>query len=188
MTDAGDLSARAAAGDAEAFDQLIRATKAGLYPFVRRYVGDPDEAYDLVQDAYAAAWLGIRRYDPARPFEAWLRTIALNKCRDWSRRRRVRRWLTWTADLDAPAAMAVPDGAPGAVEEHAAAQETRRLEAAIADLPAKLKEPLLLTAIEERSQAEAAAILGISVKTVETRVARARRRLAEALASLRPTG
>ncbi|WP_415492074.1 RNA polymerase sigma factor, partial [Brevundimonas diminuta] len=69
----------------------MRDTKAGLYRFVRRYVGDADETYDLVQEAYAAAWLAIRRYDPERSFEAWLRTIAINKCRDWSRRRKIRR-------------------------------------------------------------------------------------------------
>jgi RNA polymerase sigma-70 factor (ECF subfamily) len=52
------------------------------------------------------------------------------------------------------------------------------LQAAIAALPPKLKEPLLLTAIEERSQAEAAEILSLSVKAVEMRVARARQTLA----------
>jgi len=47
--------------------------------------------------------------------------------------------------------------------------------------PPHLKAPLLLTAIEGRSQAEAAGLLGVSVKTVETRVARARRKLYDAL-------
>ena len=52
-------------------------------------------------------------------------------------------------------------------------------------LPSRLKEPLLLTAIDEMSQAQAAAVLGVTVKTIETRVARARCRLAQALAPLR---
>jgi RNA polymerase sigma-70 factor (ECF subfamily) len=66
------LQARAASGDVAAFDALMRETKAGLYRFVRRYIGDSDEAYDLVQEAYAASWLAIGRYDPNRSFEAWL--------------------------------------------------------------------------------------------------------------------
>ena len=181
MIEADDLAARAAAGDSDAFDQLMQGTKAGLYRFVRRYAGDGEEAYDLVQEAYAAAWLSIRRYDPRRPFEAWLRTIALNKCRDWSRRRRVRYWLLGAADLAGSEALAVTDEALGAADQYELGQRLGRLEAAIADLPAQLKAPLLLTALEERSQAEAAAILGISVKAVETRVARARRKLAEVL-------
>lgn len=181
MTAEEDLPARAAAGDPEAFERLMLATKASLYWLVRRYVGDADEAYDLVQETYAAAWLAIRRFDPKRPFEAWLRTIALNKCRDWSRRRRVRHWLLGAADLADREALAVADEARGAAEQYELGQTLGRLEAAIADLPARLKAPLLLTALEERSQAEAAAILGVSVKAVETRVARARRKLAEAL-------
>ncbi|MEC8457329.1 MAG: sigma-70 family RNA polymerase sigma factor, partial [Pseudomonadota bacterium] len=101
------LETRAATGDPEAFGRLMQTTKDDLYRFVRRYVGDAEEAYDLIQDAYAAAWLAIRRYDPSRPFAAWLRTIAINKCRDWSRRRQVRRWLVNATPLDGLEAMRV---------------------------------------------------------------------------------
>lgn len=172
------LQSKAAAGDIGAFDALMRETKAGLYRFVRRYVGDAEEAYDLVQEAYAAAWSAIRRYDPTRSFEAWLRTIAINKCRDWSRRRRVRRLLMGGVDVHSTEALAIADGAIPPEDRHDADVMTRRLHVAIAALPSKLKEPLLLTAIEERSQAETAQILGLSVKAVEMRVARARQKLA----------
>ena len=84
------IEARAATGDRAAFTALMAATKADLYRFVRRYVGDESEAHDVLQESYASAWLALRRYDPARPFDVWLRSIALNKCRDWSRRRAVR--------------------------------------------------------------------------------------------------
>jgi RNA polymerase sigma factor (sigma-70 family) len=55
------------------------------------------------------------------------------------------------------------------------------LDRAIANLPAKLRAPLVLTAFDGCSHAEAAAILGVSVKTVEMCVYRARKKLAEAL-------
>lgn len=171
------MQVRAADGDVASFDALMRDTKAGLYRFVRRYVGDADESYDLVQEAYAAAWLAMRRYDPARPFEAWLRTIAINKCRDWSRRRRVRLFFGGS-DLESSEALEVVDSQASVEDRHVAADQTRRLHVAIAALPPKLKEPLLLTALEERSHAETAAILGLSTKAVETRVARARQMLA----------
>ncbi len=181
MSEREALQAKAADGDVAAFDALMRDTKTGLYRFVRRYVGDADESYDLVQEAYAAAWLAIRRYDPARPFEAWLRTIAINKCRDWSRRRSVRRLFFGETDLESSEALAVADGQASVEDRHDTADQARRLHAAIAALPAKLKEPLLLTAIEERSQAEAASILGVSAKAVEMRVGRARQMLARHL-------
>ena len=57
----------------------------------------------------------------------------------------------------------------------------RALDRAIALLPAKLKEPLILTVFEELSQQAAGEVLGVSAKTIETRVYRARRRLAELL-------
>lgn len=186
-----NLSARAAGGDREAFSALMRQTKTGLFRFVRRYVGEEQEAWDLLQETYAAAWINIRRYDPARPFEAWIRTIALNKCRDWSRRRFVRRLIRGDVDLFSPEAMAVANGEPSADEQIDAGDRLARLNAAISRLPPHLKAPLLLTAIEERSQAEAAGILGVSIKTVETRVARARRKLFDVLGepvAVRPAG
>jgi RNA polymerase sigma factor (sigma-70 family) len=175
------LQERAAHGDVVAFEALLRDTKAGLYRFVRRYVGDADETYDLVQEAYAAAWLAIRRYDPDRSFEAWLRTIAINKCRDWSRRRNIRRLFMGGADLQSSEALAVADEEARTEDFYDAAEQAQRLHVAIAALPPKLKEPLLLTAIEERTHAEAAEILGLSVKAVEMRVARARQKLAQQL-------
>ena len=169
---ADSVEVRAAQGDRAAFALLVETTKAGLYRFVRRYVGDADDAFDVVQEAYAAAWFAMGRYDPSRPFDTWLRTIAVNKCRDWGRRRSVRRMVRGVISLDAPEAMAVGDDTPG---QDAQLDDRRRLEAlnrALARLPATL---------EARPHAEIAVILGITPKAVETRIARARRFLAARL-------
>jgi len=177
-----DLSARAAGGDRAAFSELMRQTKTSLFRFVRRYVGDEQDAWDLLQDTYAAAWINIRRYDPVRPFEAWIRTIALNKCRDWSRRRAVRRVVRGVMGLDAPEASAVRMETPS---PEARLDDRRRAEAlpsALTRLPDGLKAPLLLATLEGRSHGEIAAILGVTTKAVETRIARARKRLAEDMA------
>ena len=80
------------------------------------------------------------------------------------------------------AAAEVPDPAPAAPDAISDREELERLWAAIADLPANLKEPLVLRTIEGLSQAETAEVLGISEKAVETRLYRARSRLA----ALRP--
>lgn len=183
MESSAELSALAAGGDRAAFSELMRQTKAALFRFVRRYVGDEQDAWDLLQDTYAAAWINISRYDPARPFEAWIRTIALNKCRDWSRRRFVRRLIWSRVELSSTEALAVPDGAEPADARMEASARLSRLNDEMSRLPPHLKAPLLLTAIEGRSQAETAGILGISVKAVETRIARARRKLLDALSA-----
>jgi RNA polymerase sigma factor CnrH len=175
------IEVRAAGGDRAAFTALMTATKADLYRFVRRYVGDEAEAHDVLQEAYASAWLALRRYDPTRPFEVWLRSIALNKCRDWSRRRTVRRVVRGVMGLDAPEARAVGDETP---TPEARLDDRRRAEAlqrALSDLPDALKAPLLLATLEGWSHAEVAAILRITPKAVETRIARARKKLAAVL-------
>lgn len=181
MESPADLSTRAAGGDRAAFSELMRQTRTALFRFVRRYVGDEQDAWDLLQDTYAAAWINFHRYDPTRPFEAWIRTIALNKCRDWSRRGFVRRLIRGGIDLSSPEAMSVPDGAESAHDRMEAGDRLARLNTAMSRLPPHLKAPLLLTVIEGRSQAETAGLLGVSTKTVETRVARARRKLSDAL-------
>ncbi|QQQ18628.1 sigma-70 family RNA polymerase sigma factor [Brevundimonas vitis] len=182
MKDGDSIEARAAGGDAGAFGALMAATKGDLYRFVRRYVGDEAEAHDLLQETYTAAWLALRRYDPARPFEVWLRSIALNKCRDWSRRRAARRVVRGVMGLDAPEASAVRMETPS---PEARLDDRRRAEAlrsALTRLPDGLKAPLLLATLEGRSHGEIAAILGVTTKAVETRIARARKRLAEDMA------
>ena len=160
----------------------MTATKADLYRFIRRYVGAEAEAHDVLQEAYASAWLAMRRYDPARPFDVWLRSIALNKCRDWSRRRSVRRVVRGVMGLDAPEATAVGEDAPmpeARLDDQRRAQD---LQHALSELPDALKAPLLLATLEGRSHAEVASILGITPKAVETRIARARKKLVDALA------
>ena len=92
----GDLAARALAGEDRAFTLLIRRTKEPLYRFARRHIGDEDLAYDMVQQAFVAAWRSLRKYDPAYPFEAWMRTIVRNKCRDEQRKARVRLWINFS--------------------------------------------------------------------------------------------
>lgn len=175
----GELALRALRGEDHAFTQLMRRHKDGLYRFIRRYVGDGDGAYDVVQESFVAAWRNLARYDGTRPFGTWLRAIAMNKCRDRARRETVRRVIFGGRDGDE--ALSASDPAPGAEAVLIAAQKRTALDRAIAALPQKLKEPLILTAFEDLSHQAAAEVLGVSAKTIETRVYRARRRLAETL-------
>jgi len=140
------------------------------------------EAHDLLQETYVAAWLAVRRYDPTRPFDVWLRSIALNKCRDWSRRRAVRRVVRGVMGLDAPEATTVSDDTPTPEVRLDDLRRVADLKRALADLPDGLKAPLLLATLEGRSHAEIATILGVTPKAVETRIARARKKLSEVLA------
>lgn len=168
-------------GRQTAFTALMRRHKTWLYLFVRRHVAGPEDAYDVVQESFASCWSALRRYDPERPFDVWLRRIALNKCRDRGRREAVRRRAFSLVGLPPEAVEQVPDGAPGAEAASIGGEALARLNAAIASLPAKLREPLVLTALQGFSQREAADLLGVTPKVVEMRAYRARKHLADRL-------
>lgn len=171
------LVALALAGEEQAFTALMRRHKERVYRFIRSYVADADEAYDLTQETFAAAWAALSRFDAQRPFSAWVKRIALNKCRDWARRRAVRRFFFAAVSLDAsPDLPTAADSGDERLE-----RSLSRLDQAIAALPASLKEPLLLTAIGGMSHQEAANLLDLTPKAVETRVYRAKAALAQAL-------
>lgn len=174
------LIAAAIEGNDAAFGQLVARHKDWLHRFVRRYVGGAqDDAFDVAQEAFFAAWLALSRYDPAQPFEAWLRRIALNKCRDRARRNAVRSFLVRARVLEdgSEELPDAPDPAPGPEALTAAREELRQLEAALGRLPRGLMEPLLLTTLEGLSHQEAGELLGLNAKAVEMRVYRARERL-----------
>ena len=175
--DAG-LAIKARNGDKRAFTLLMQNTKQPLFRFVRRYVASDDDAYDIVQESYIAAWTALKRYDERRSFATWLRAIALNKCRDFGRRNAVRARLRLLFSFLLPT-----EEPPTATEADPKDDRLLRLDAAIAALPAFYKEPLLLTAISGLSQKDAASQLNTTVKAIEMRVRRARQRLQQELST-----
>jgi RNA polymerase sigma factor CnrH len=175
------LARQARDGDERAFAELVRRHKDPLYRLLRRYTGDPEDAYEAAHEAFIAAWSALPRYDPDRPFATWLRTIAINKARDRGRRALVRRLLFGAGRDDGGRSLEARDPAAPADEALVARHRTETLDRAIAALPPQLKAPLLLTAFDGLSHQEAASVLGVTPKTIEMRIYRARKSLAERL-------
>lgn len=174
-----ELAARALAGDQAAYGALMQRHRDAVWRLARGAIGDTDEAFDITQESFVAAFAALARYDGSRPFRAWIARITLNKCRDWARRRAVRRFFAFAKPMDDALDIATPDATPEeAARSH---QEVARINAAIATLPANLKDVLLLRTIEQMSQADTAQVLGVTQKTVETRLYRARAKLTEIL-------
>jgi len=178
--DDGELAALSLGGREAAYAEIMRRHRDGLYRLVLGNIADPEEALDLVQESFVAAHLALARYDATRSMRGWLSTIALNKCRDWRRRRAVRRLFAFALPLDASSAE-VPEDRALPDRQAADRAELQRTAAAIAELPDALREPLVLCTVEDMSQAEAASVLGITEKAVETRVRRARAKLSQRL-------
>jgi RNA polymerase sigma-70 factor (ECF subfamily) len=169
-----EIAAVAKQGDRSAFDALVNRHKAAIYRFVRRYIGHSDDAYDVLQDCFIASWQALPRYDTARPFLPWLRVIALNKCRDFARRQKVRRLFLRAFALEASEAQQISllSGEPDPKGDRLS-----RLDEAISRLDAFYKEPLLLITVSGLSHTEAANLLQTTPKAIEMRIYRARKRL-----------
>ena len=179
LTD-GELATLSIAGRQAAFAEILRRYRQPVFRLARACVGEPDEALDLVQETFVAAHQALSRYDTQRSMKAWLSAIAINKCRDWARKRAVRRFLSFAAPIDRQAEDVLDDQV--ATDETVAdRQELDRVTRAISTLPMNLREVLVLRTIEGLNQAEAGEVLGISQKAVETRLYRARAKLLERL-------
>ena len=171
----GELAALALAGRQAAYRELLGRYREPVFRLVRGSIGDSDAALDVTQEAFIAAFAALKSYDGTRPFRTWVSRIAINKCRDWARRRAVRRFFSFALPIEAAATIA--DESIPADQQLADRIELARVREAIAKLPPAIREPLILHTIEGLTQAETAEILGISEKAVETRIYRARKAL-----------
>ena len=175
----GELARLALAGREDGYRRLLERHRDAVFRLVRSLVGDSDAALDITQEAFVSGFAALKRYDPERPFRAWMSRIAVNKARDWARRRKVRNFFSRAADIDE--AITVADDAPISDTILFHRTELARAMKAIATLPHNLREVLVLRTIEDLPEADTATILGISGKAVETRLYRARKQLNEIL-------
>ncbi len=168
MSDDGAVIERVLGGDLEAFRLLVRKYEGRLHGFIANLVPDSHEVEDLAQEAFLAAYRRLGSYDPARAaFSTWLLTIARNKCLDARQRRRP-----------------VPlDGLPESAGEHppdrelAEAEWFRLLDAALDALPFEQKTVFVLAEVQDLSLEEVAAIEGVPLGTVKSRLGRAKEKL-----------
>ena len=166
-------------GDRGAFDRLLEQHTPRLFALANRMLGNVPDSEDAVQNALASAWLALSRFDPALCLGPWLATITINKCRDAIRSRRFAQMLSSGGD---DGTVLIADDTPDQEHQLHGRQLLAQVEREIVLLPSKLREPFVLVTFDNRSQAEAAAILDISEKAVETRIYRARQQLREKFA------
>ena len=173
-----DLCARAARGDRVAYGALMRTWQISLWRTARRYTGDEGEAEDLVQDVFVAFWRRLNEAGPPANVGSYLRRATVNACRDWSRRRAVRAFFFRAVPLDAAQhGQAVAAADKDQDQDQDQDQELSILDALIVALPAGLKEPLILCALEGLNHKQAGDVLGLSAKAIENRIGRAKAQL-----------
>jgi RNA polymerase sigma factor (sigma-70 family) len=173
-----ELVARVGERDPAAVRTLVARKLPRLLALATRLLGDRMEAEDVAQEAFVRVWKQAPRWRAGEArFDTWLHRVALNLCYD--RLRGHREELVDTVP-EAPD----PDPTPDAQLESRA--RDARVRAALAALPARQREALVLNYYQELSNLEAAALMGISVDALESLLARARRGLRAQLAGSGP--
>ena len=170
-----------AAGDQRAFADLVRRHGGRLRAVCLRFLGNAADAEEIVQETFWTIWRTAERYEPrGARVSTYLHRIALNRCIDRDRRRRIRRLvgLEEAAEIEDPT---VDQETDLAVRTRLAAV---RLD--IAALPARQRAALLLAVESEKPTAEIATVLGVTVGAAEQLLVRARRTLREKLARREP--
>lgn len=161
----------------DGFRALYEEHRDGLHSYLLSRTGDREAALDLLQEVFLRAWRrrpalvqecpNIRRY--------WLYAVARNLSIDRYRRQAGYVWSPL------PAPREISAGGPGVEQEIVAASELEIVSRALAELPASLREPLVMSTVANLSSAEIGEALGIPPGTVRYRISLARVRIARAV-------
>lgn len=170
------LMAALADGDRAALARLIALYGAGVRAYAAQALDSPADAEDVAQEVFLRVWSRAGRYDPAKgAVSTWIWRIALNLCIDRNRRGGLRRFLGLEAAPD-PASDAPP--AEAQVDSQQRLSKVRR---AIADLPARQRQAILLRASADLGTSEIADAMGIATGAAEQLLVRARRKLRQTM-------
>lgn len=173
-----DLVRRVGQGDPAAIQAMVARKLPRMLTLAQRMLGDATEAEDVAQEAMLKAWRQASRWRPGQAkFDTWLHRVGLNLCYDRLRRRRE---IATDAPPDRPDDGPAPDRGLLAMETGA------RVEAALAKLPERQREAIVLCHYQELGNIEAAGLMNVSVEALESLLSRGRRALRKTLADMAP--
>lgn len=162
-----------AGGEPQAAQEFIDRCLPTVLGVARRLLGDEAEAEDIAQETFVRVWRNASRWKPGHArFDTWVGRIAINLCYDRMRKRRERLVETAPDRCDEEA------DAAGLLE---CAESADAVRGALAALPERQRLALELCHFLEHSNIDAAEMMGVTVDALESLLARARRRLREAL-------
>jgi RNA polymerase sigma-70 factor (ECF subfamily) len=173
MTDEQIIDLCVRGGETRRFAELVHRYQDRVYGLTLRLTGRAEEAEDLAQEIFVAAWRGLSGFRGDARFSTWLYRIAWNRAADWLRRG------AGAARQAAPLEDAgeVADARAGPDADLLASEERRALAEAVAGLDERYRAVIEMLYFQELPYEQIAAVLEVPVRTVETRLYRARRLL-----------
>lgn len=172
------MSSSERAADRRLFERLVYETRDDLLAYALRRSASPEDAADALSETYLIAWRKLDRIPPGEQARLWLFGVTRNVMRQGGDHRRSRDALV---DRLAREVRAASDFEPATEHDRGG----RALHAALATLPERDREIMMLTAWEGLTPKEIAAVVGIPANVVRVRLHRARARLADRLGSAR---
>src|SRR5207247_6013063 len=161
-------------GDREAFGLIVQKYMKPAYYVALGYVGRPDDALDISQDAFINAFRHIKRFDTTKSFFPWFYSILKNLCMNHLSRTRRRRETSIDEMVEEEGRDRIP-GETVKPEENAAQKELeRKIWQALLRLRPKDREIIILQHFQDYSYQEIADLLGIPIGTVMSRLYGAR--------------
>lgn len=160
-----ELIARSCGGDLAAFEELVRIHQAHIYQLAYRLTGNYEDARDAAQEAFIRAFQALPRFRQEAAFSTWLYRIATNTALDLVRRRPV------VPPVELPADQPAPDDPATEAQRR---EISRRVHAAVAQLPAEYRVVVVLRDLQGLAYDEIAKVLEIPVGTVRSRLSRGR--------------
>jgi RNA polymerase sigma-70 factor (ECF subfamily) len=175
-----DLARRAISGDGSAWHEIVESSCDRLFAFLCYQTGEREDALDLLQETYLAAFRRLPGYRGEAPISAWLRVIALRKAIDW--KRTVLRRMKKTVALRESTLTGDP---PADLRVHFDSERSA-LYRALTSLSPLQRAAFLLREWEEWSFAEIAQAIGTGEGTARVHYTRARRRLRKEMCAAFP--
>ena len=170
-------------GDKDAFELLVLENQKNVYNLALKMTGDEEDALDISQEAFLRAYIKLKGFRGDSRFSVWLYRLVYNLCVDFIRKRPRDQVVSLTYkdadgetyDLEIPDERDVPEEA---ILKH---EKSKDIAEGIGELVPKHREILVMREITGMSYDEIAVVLSINEGTVKSRLARARKNLADIL-------
>lgn len=182
----GVLAQQTLAGDPYAFEDLVKRYSTPLFNFIYRFLGDYDQACDILQHVFIQLHGSLNTLRTDKPLKAWLFQVARNRCLDELRRKRVIHFSELESvndDEELSPLAAIPDNGPLPEELAEQSDLQYRLQEAIHTLPIKFRSVVLLRYAGQLSFSEIGQTLNMPEATAKTYFQRAKPLLRAALAN-----
>ena len=177
------LIERVLGGETDAFEPLVTENQSRVYHLALKMLSDPEDAYDVSQEAFLKAFTSLKSFKGESSFSSWLYRIAANLCLDQLRSRKKQKTasLVYLDDEAAEQELQLPDLRYEPASELERRELRRAIDAALEKLPPQSRSILLLREASGLSYSEIGRTLGLEEGTVKSRLFRARARLAKIL-------